>query len=112
MSNSNESSNKELAERLCDQQGKPQDHSTGEWLEAEYRAHPPIATVPNEVDLRMRGLGPLTRNDPAEPPAAAPSSKTSMQAAGSILLVAGVCVGVGILYSILRGLRPDTGFQD
>jgi hypothetical protein len=102
MNNSNEPANDELAERLWNQQGGHEDHSGRDWLETEYLAHPPITAVQREVDLRMRGLGPLTRSDLPEPSTRSQPSESTTRSAGPLLIAAGVCVGVGVLYSMLR----------
>jgi Protein of unknown function (DUF2934) len=62
----------ELAYRLWERQGRPQNRSVQNWLEAEYLTHPPALghrpmDMDGEIDLRMRGLGPLTQPEPSVP---------------------------------------------
>ena len=59
------SSTEELAYLLWEKQGRPENRSAQNWLEAEYLARSlAIATRDeNEADLRMRGLGPLTQTE-------------------------------------------------
>ena len=59
----------ELAYLLWEQQGRPENRSAENWLEAEYLAKSMSAPLKpmigeNEIDLRMRGLGPLTQSEP------------------------------------------------
>ena len=65
MSESNGPSTEELAYLLWEKQGRPENRSAQNWIEAEYLAGS-LANVTrdeNEVDLRMRGLGPLTQGE-------------------------------------------------
>lgn len=60
----------ELAYLLWEKQGRPENRSAENWLEAEYLSHSPSGPPPptkrdNEADLRMRGLGLLTQGDPS-----------------------------------------------
>ena len=65
MSEGNGSGTEDLAYLLWEKQGRPENRSAQNWIEAEYLAGS-LANVTrdeNEVDLRMRGLGPLTQGD-------------------------------------------------
>jgi Protein of unknown function (DUF2934) len=72
MSKCSSRNTEELAYLLWEQQGRPENRSEENWLEAEYLVHPwapsqQLAGTENEVDLRMRGLGPLTQSGAATP---------------------------------------------
>ena len=65
MSEGNGPGIEELAYLLWEKQGRPENRSAQNWLEAEYLARS-LATATrdeNEADLRMRGLGPLTQGE-------------------------------------------------
>ena len=68
MNEGNGRNTEELAYLLWEQQGRPENRSVENWLEAEYLAHPlggsqPATKTESEADLRMRGLGPLTQGE-------------------------------------------------
>jgi hypothetical protein len=65
MSEVNGTKTEELAYLLWEQQGRPENRSAENWLEAECIARSLAAATKDEIeaDLRMRGLGPLTQDE-------------------------------------------------
>src|ERR1700761_2753731 len=94
----------ELADLLWERQGRPQNRAAENWMEAEYQAHPPTVLQPlrdleKEVDLRMRGLGPLTLD---KVPATSEGANQSQPARGSKhgLFSLAFMTGVGLLLMV------------
>jgi hypothetical protein len=63
MNGANGSSTEELAYLLWERQGRPENTSEQNWMEAEHLARSLAAVTRDEIEagLRMRGLGPLTQ---------------------------------------------------
>lgn len=122
MSEINARNTEELAYLLWERQGRPQNRSVENWLEAEYLEHSlGISHVrtkaENEVELRMRGLGPLTR---IEGPVANGMAKQGRGAAvsrrensrqgrsvfrpviASCVMGTGLIIAIGIAFSFFR----------
>jgi len=102
MSESDTRTTEELAYLLWERQGRPQNRAAENWMEAEYLAHPPTLLQPPrdaemEVDLRMRGLGPLTLENSTNNLAGAPNSRP---AAGSKRGLLTWLSGVGLLIAL------------
>jgi hypothetical protein len=106
MSEANTPNIEELAYHLWERQGRPENRSTENWLEAEYRAHSLITVTEdeNQADLRMRGLGPLTQSEMSS---RSSEIKEPGQRVGGTFMIASCVAGaalvvVGILFSIIR----------
>ena len=120
MSESNGRKPEELAYLLWEQQGRPENSSAENVLEAESLGQSlsaPLRMIrgENEIDLRMRGLGPLTQSEPSANPTAGAESKEALGArrgtdstAGNAGLItswiAGIvlAIGLGVLFLRLR----------
>ena len=109
----------ELAYLLWERQGRPENRSLENWLEAEYLRHPMAHPATNaDVEMRMRGLGSLTQveppvvneiTEPAEGGAEKANKEGSQQgtgAAGTIivryLVGAVVMIAIGMAFSLFR----------
>jgi hypothetical protein len=109
----------ELAYLLWERQGRPENRSSENWLEAEYLARSLAASTKDEAeaDLRMRGLGPLTQNESRsrggnDVPSATSSESSNPSKHGhgasrtspTTLCVAGTAlvIALGMLLSIFR----------
>ena len=80
MSEGNCPNTEELAYFLWERQGRPENRSSENWLEAEYltRTWATPTKDEGEADLRMRGLGPLTQSEsPSRGGDAGPSANSS-----------------------------------
>jgi hypothetical protein len=119
MSEGNGPSTEELAYLLWEKQGRPENRSAQNWIEAEYLAGS-LANVTrdeNEADLRMRGLGPLTQAESIsqngdaqqrEKGSATSQLNHSEQDVGGTTVIAScvagtaVVIAVGVLISFFR----------
>ncbi len=106
MSEANTPNIEELAYHLWEQQGRPENRSAENWLEAEYRARSliPVTENENEADLRMRGLGPLTQSEMSS--RSSEIKEPGQRIGGTFMITscvaAAALVIVGILFSIFR----------
>jgi hypothetical protein len=110
MSEAQSPNTEELAYSLWESQGRPVNRSVDHWLEAEYRAHPMAASQrpndPNgEIDLRMRGLGPLTQSQSPQE-----NSKHEMTSfIRSVCFVgASLVIAAGLIFSFSQKARFGT----
>jgi ribonuclease PH len=119
MSEGNGLSTEELAYLLWEKQGRHEDRSEQNWIEAEYLARS-LATANRdeaEADLRMRGLGSLTQGESLPPSGDAQQSENgsgtsqidqSERDAGGTSVIASCVAGaalviaVGVLISFFR----------
>ena len=110
----------ELAYLLWEQQGRPENRSAENWLQAEYLAQSVSVLLKpergeNEIDLRMRGLGPLTQSEPSPdaerdadvPPVSSKERSTeegdlSAPIVTSCIAGAVVALALGVVFSFLR----------
>jgi Protein of unknown function (DUF2934) len=105
----------ELAYLLWEQQGRPENRSVENWLEAEYLAHPlggsqPATKAESEVDLRMRGLGPLTQSEAPTPNEDGARSEEKSEQGSSRLIplitsciaLTGLVIASGMIGSLFR----------
>jgi hypothetical protein len=104
MSESSAPNTEELAYLLWERQGRPANRAAQNWVEAEYLAHPPTAAQPtdreSEVDLRMRGLGPLTQTGiPGESKAPAGRLKNRTVLLLSCLAGVSLVTAAGMIFS-------------
>ena len=111
----------ELAYLLWERQGRPENRSLENWLEAEYLKHPMAPSYPAtnaDVEMRMRGLGPLTQVEPpmaneiADPSGGGAvkvdkeDSRQGKSAVGTVivpcLVGAVVMIAIGMAFSLFR----------
>ena len=106
MSDFDNRTTEELAYLLWEKQGRPQNRSVQNWVEAEYLANPPASShrptdTDCEVDLRMRGLGPLTQGEAPANWTEEPKPKHGLLIL-SCLAGASLVMGAGLLFSKTR----------
>ena len=119
MSEGNGPNTEELAYLLWERQGRPENRSSENWLEAENVARSLASATKEETeaDWRMRGLGPLTQSESQSRGGNALPSANGSESSNSseprqrashtsliILCVAGTAfvIALGMLFSIIR----------